>query len=295
MLGSRGPSYGGSNAATGAVGQEASMGVRHNVQAELHAFFLVLCTALHPVKAQEGTEIDLSRYEPTFVEEFDTLDVSPLGPGTRWIAHTPWSGGDFGAAAFADPGDGFPFTIQNGVLRIEARKGADGKWRSGLLASVDRTGKGFSQQFGYFEMRAKLPAGEGVWPAFWLVGRDRSTHTAEIDVFEHQGRFPYRFTSSVHVWDRMEPKKSRSAHHRIAVPSGSLSEQFHTYGAEVDSQRVRIYFDRREVWSTATPNEHHQSMYVLLNLALGSSWPIENTPSPSFMFVDYVRVWQQKR
>jgi beta-glucanase (GH16 family) len=297
MFGSRGPSLGASNETTGAVGQEASMlqtVIWHDMQAGLPAFFLLLCTALHPVEAQERMEIDLSRYEPTFVEEFDTLDVSPWGPGTRWIAHTPWSG-DFGAAAFANPRDGFPFTIENGVLRIEARKGTDGKWRSGLLASVDRAGNGFSQQFGYFEMRAKLPAGEGVWPAFWLIGRDRSTHTAEIDVFEHQGRFPHRFTSSVHVWDRMEPKKSRSVHHRVGVPSGSLSEQFHTYGVEVDSQRVRIYFDRREVWSTPTPKEHHQPMYVLLNLALGSGWPIENTPSPSVMSVDYVRVWQQKR
>ena len=267
---------------------------RQKVQAGLMTCSLLLGTALYPAGAQEGTQLDLSNYEPTFVDEFDTLDVSPWGPGTRWIAHTPWRG-DFGAAAFANPGDGFPFTVQNGLLRIEARKGTDGKWRSGLLASVDRAGNGFSQQYGYFEIKAKLPAGEGVWPAFWLVGRDRSTHTAEIDVFEHQGRFPYRFTSSVHVWDRTEPKKSRSVHHRVPVPPDSLSEQFHTYGALVDSQQVRIYLDRREVWSTATPDQHHQPMYVLLNLALGSGWPIDKTPSPSFMLVDYVRVWQQKR
>lgn len=257
-------------------------------------FLVLLCTPLSQGNAQQGSTIDLSRYEQTFVEDFDALDVSAWGPGTRWIAHTPWNG-DFGAAAFANPGERFPFTVENGVLRIEARKSADGKWRSGLLASVDRAGTGFAQQFGYFEMRAKLPAGEGVWPAFWLIGRDRSTHTSEIDIVEHQGHFPGRFTSAVHVWDRKEPKKSRNAHQRTAVSPGSLSDQFHTYGAKIDADRVRIYFDGREVWNTRTPPEHHQPMYVLLNLGLGSGWPIDNTPNPSFMEVDYVRVWQEKR
>ncbi len=64
--------------------------------------------------------LDLSGYTLTFEDDFKTLDVSAWGPGTRWIAHTPWNG-DFGDAAFADPTPDFPFTIQEGSLRIEAR------------------------------------------------------------------------------------------------------------------------------------------------------------------------------
>src|ERR1700722_17875043 len=75
--------------------------------------------------------LDLSNAKLTFDEEFDTLSVSSRGPDTRWIAHTPWYG-DFGDASFADPEPGFPFTVSNGVLNIEARKRADGKWQSGL-------------------------------------------------------------------------------------------------------------------------------------------------------------------
>jgi hypothetical protein len=66
--------------------------------------------------------LGLRGYELVFSEDFNgPLDVSPWGPGTRWIAHTPWHD-DFGDAAFADPTPDFPFIIQNGILRIEARK-----------------------------------------------------------------------------------------------------------------------------------------------------------------------------
>lgn len=255
------------------------------------------CLLVEPARGGEseaavvgGPAIDLSRYKVTFTEDFDTLDVSAWGPGTRWIAHTPWNG-DFGEAKFADPAPGFPFVVSEGLLHIEARKFDDGKWRSGLLASVDGAGKGFAQQGGYFEMRAKFPAGKGLWPAFWLIGVDRSLSTSEIDIVEHYGYAPGRYTAAVHVWDRNEPKKSRSAHQRVEVPAGSLYEDFHTYGASVDDEWIRFYFDRREVGRIPTPPEHRQPMYLLVNLGMGGGWPIDEAPSPSFMIVDYVRVW----
>ena len=77
------------------------------------------------VEVSVEAALDLSDYRPTFEENFDRLDVSAWGPGTRWIAHTPWRG-DFGDAAFADPTNDFPFTISSGILRIEARKEAAG-------------------------------------------------------------------------------------------------------------------------------------------------------------------------
>jgi len=121
-------------------------------------------TCVHSIRAG----LDLSKFQITFSEEFDSLSVSPWGPNTRWIAHTPGPV-ILATPQFADPRLGvFPFTINDGILRIEAKKNAAGKWESGLLASADSNGRGFSQQYGYFEMRAKLPKGKGVWPAFWL-------------------------------------------------------------------------------------------------------------------------------
>ncbi len=240
----------------------------------------------------EGSIVDLSGYTLTFEEEFDWLDVSSRGPGTRWIAHTPWNG-DFGDAKFTDPRPDFPFTIRDGILRIEARNREGTGWQSGLLASVDTNNNGFTQSYGYFEIRAKFPSGAGIWPAFWLVSRTEA-YTAEIDVVEHHGEFRERFTSAVHVWDRRERERSVSVHHRTAVAPGSLSADFHTYGVSVEEDFIRVFFDRREIWVTPTPAEHRTPKYILLDLALGSGFSIKNVPNPSYMFVDFVKVWERQ-
>jgi beta-glucanase (GH16 family) len=242
--------------------------------------------------AYQSNRLELSNYKLTFDESFDTLDVSAWGPGTRWIAHTPWNG-DFGDAQFANPISGFPFLVENGILRIEARRGADGKWSSGLLASNDPQGHGFSQQFGYFEMRAKLPKGPGLWPAFWLVANKDEDTSAEIDIMEYYGKFPDRYESVVHIWKKTERGRNYEEVLRHQVPLGSLHEDFHLYGASVEADWTIFYLDRREVGRTSTPPEHQHAMFILLNLAMGAGWPIDETPNPSFMFVDYVRAYQK--
>lgn len=253
--------------------------------------------APRPKADTEGpVTLDLSGYKLAFNEEFDQLDVSARGPNTRWTAHTPW-GGDFGDAKFADPSEGFPFTVKDGILRIEARKGADGKWQSGLLASVDRSGKGFAQQYGYFEMRAKLPKGPGVWPAFWLVGVEKLTQgakvTAEVDVLEHYGLMPNNYTSVIHTWHRDGSGKHDVQYKRITTRPGEVAEQFHNYGVMTDENWTIFFFDQVEVWRTPTPAEHRQPMFLLLNLALGGGWPVDKTPNPSHLYVDHVRVYSK--
>ncbi len=238
-----------------------------------------------------GKSIDPTQFQLTWSDEFDRLDVSAWGPGTRWIAHTPW-GGDFGDSRFANPAKDFPFVVQDGILRIEARKSKDGRWFSGLLASYNKDWEGFAQQFGYFEMRAKLPEGPGLWPAFWLIGIDRTTHTSEIDILEHYGHKPHQFSSGVAVWDRKDKRKHQIVGAQTPVPVGSLYRDYNTFGAAIDAKFIRVYLNRKEVWRTPTPPRHHQPMFVLLNLAMGPGWPIDKTPNPSFMYVDYVRVWK---
>jgi len=222
-----------------------------------------------------------------FSEEFNTLSVSARGPGSRWIAHTPWNG-DFGDAAFADPEPDFPFRIDNGVLSIEARRNAEGRWRAGLLSSTDAQGAGFSQKYGYFEARMKLPAGPGVWPAFWLVSVPGPGDKVEIDVVEYYGVTPTRFSSASHVWPKDKSRKPKSdlAWTQTREP---LAKGWRTFGVCVSPQALEFYLDRCVVKTLPCPPEHDRPLGILVNLALGSGWPIQNTPNPSRLLVDYVR------
>ncbi|MBB4505501.1 beta-glucanase (GH16 family) [Rhizobium leguminosarum] len=238
--------------------------------------------------------LNINAYQLTFEESFDSLDVSAWGErSSRWIAHTPWNG-DFGDARFTDPAPGFPFTTDQGILKIEARKEADGTWRSGLLSSVNPKGEGFSQQFGYFEARMKLPPGKGVWPAFWLIGLDRSKYTAEIDVLEYYGRAPYEFSMGFHIWRQSQGGQNSTGGHWQKVQDGILNSEYHTYGVDIQADKTSFYFDRQFIWSFDTPKEFHMPFYPLVNLALGSGWPIDETPNPSILLVDYIHVYQRK-
>lgn len=238
-------------------------------------------------------DLDISSYTRTFNEDFEHLDISAWGPGTKWIAHTPWHG-DFGDAEFSDPMPGFPFATASTILRVEARKGADGRWRSGLISSRDHDGlgdTGFAQQYGYFEIETKLPKGTGVWPAFWLVGVTPRPR-AEIDAFEYYGNAPDTYHANVHVWADDDAKFGDGK--LVAIPPGGATGQFNRYGVRIDRDWVTFFFNRKEVWRTPTRPEFRQPMYMLADLALGSGWPIDKVPNPSFMYIKSISAYERR-
>lgn len=257
------------------------------------ALCLAACDRGFADQAVSPTDIDLTSFKRTFSETFERLDISASGPGTRWVAHTPWHG-DFGDAAFSDPMPGFPFATASNILRIEARKGDDGTWRSGLIASRDHDGpggSGFAQALGYFEMDAKLPPGPGVWPAFWLVGIN-PTPRAEIDVLEYYGVAPDTYHANVHVWAEDDQKFGDGK--IVDIPAGSASGGFNKYGVLIEADWVSFYFNRKRVWRTPTRPEFKQPMYILANLALGSGWPIDKTPNPSFLYIRTIAAYERR-
>jgi beta-glucanase (GH16 family) len=232
---------------------------------------------------------------PVMIEDFNELSVAPntFGPA-RWTAHTPWSG-DFGDAVFIDPEPGRPFKVNDGLLSITAAKREDGRWTSGLLAAADASGNGAGARYGYFEARMKMPPGSGVWPAFWLAALKpvaTSDANVEIDVVEYYGQFPFAFRSTVHAWYK-DQVRTRAKGERIDVPSGVLVDKFHAYGVDISPQAIRFYLDGAEVWNHPTPPELTSPMYPIVNLALGGGWPIDQTPDPSVLLVDYVHVYER--
>jgi beta-glucanase (GH16 family) len=241
----------------------------------------------------EQSDIDLSNYKITYEENFNRLDVSGRRCDSEWIAHTPWNG-DFGSAAFVDPSRGFPFKTKKGLLRIEARKDPSHGWLSGLLSGYNTCGEGFTQQYGYFEIRTMLPAGDGFWPAFWLIGVNRENYTAEIDIFEHHGVRPDQFASTIHVYPRTEGVAEVNRSNTYKVPQNALVSGFNTYGVSVEEDDMVFYFNRKEIWRIETGEEFKQPLFILLNLAMDARETTDLTPTPAHMYVDYVRVYAKK-
>jgi beta-glucanase (GH16 family) len=226
------------------------------------------------------------------------LNVSNWGtPPAKWIAHTPYAG-DFGSAWFTgpnDPGTISPFSVKDGVLTITAYQdpNRNNHWRSGLLCSVDTHGNGFSVALGYFECRMKLPTGAGLWPAFWLmslnsVDKKKTTNSAEIDILEEYGVDPTLAHQNVHVW---KPKGGQL--HGVGHTSKleGMTSDFHTYACLVAKDYIYFYFDGRQIWQTPTSVEYLQPMYLMVDLALGGGWPIDQTPNPSYLYVQEIRVY----
>ncbi len=238
-------------------------------------------------------DIDLSKYEVSFSEEFDKLSVSGRRCDSRWIAHTPWNG-DFGGAAFADPSRGFPFKTRRGVLRIEARRISSEEWLAGLLSLRNTCDEGFAQLYGYFEARMMLPAEDGMWSAFWLIGVNRDQATAEVDVMEHLGHMPDRYTTALHLHPRVETVQRLDAGSAVDADRGVLSNAFNTFGVSIEENESIFYFNRREIWRQPTPPEFRQPMYPIVNLAMDKGYISADTPERAYLYVDYVRVYRPK-
>ncbi len=86
-----------------------------------------------------------------------------------------------------------------------------------------------------------------------------------------------------HLARRAMVAKNSTDGHWTTVEDGTLNNEFHTYGVEITPKRTTIYLDRKSIWSFDTPKEFHMPFYPLVNLALGSGWPIDETPNPSYL------------
>jgi hypothetical protein len=109
---------------------------------------------------------------------------------------------------------------------------------------------------------------------------------------EYYGDKPGAYSATVHVWHR--DGKHDSAYSRIKVFGSSSPSDQHTYGVKIDSEFIRMYFDRKLVWKTKTLPEHRQPLYLLLNLGLVDGITKMVASDPSFMFVDHVTAYQFK-
>jgi beta-glucanase (GH16 family) len=168
------------------------------------------------------------------------------------------------------------------------------------------TGNKFSFQYGRVEARIKVPKGNGLWPAFWMMGSDFLTgrpwpYNGEVDIMEVLGRNTAESYSTLHA-----PAYNGGGGYGLKynLPGGGdFANDYHVWAAEWDSKGIKFLVDNQQVFyasketveSTRGPWIFDHPFYVILNLAVGGDFPgpvDASTPFPSQMLVDYVHVYQ---
>ncbi len=112
----------------------------------------------------------------------------------------------------------------------------------------------------------------------------------EVDVVEHYGHWPWRYHYVLHQWGLAG---AESKHDGERFPIFGMEDDFHTYGVLIDERNIVLYFDGVELHREPTPECVKTPLFPLVNLALGPGWPVDKTPSPSYMYVDYIKIWQK--
>jgi beta-glucanase (GH16 family) len=233
----------------------------------------------------DGTEVDLSKW--TF----------QLGDGTEFGLPPGWGNNELQYYRAENA------TVAGGFLTIAAREESVGG-RDYSSARLRSAGKG-DWTYGRMEMRAKMPVGQGLWPAFWMLPSDSIYGTwaasGEIDIVEYVGSRPDRIFGTIHYggpWPRNVYSSTS-----YFLPGGTFHDDFHVFALEWEPGELRWYVDgepfavRRSWYSTGGPfpAPFDADFHLLLNLAVGGNLP--GPPGPATVFpqeyvIDYVRVYQ---
>jgi beta-glucanase (GH16 family) len=246
--------------------------------------------ALHPPPAP---------WRPVFTEHFSgtTLDLD------RWGRCHWWSEGGCTIASNAELEWYRPdnVTVKNGILRLEARaeehtngEGETFSYTSGMISSGPRRYQRparYSFTYGYVEARLRLPRGQGLWPAFWLLPAD-SESRPEIDVLETLGHTPAWARFHFHYRGAGGARRSEGA--SVVLPN-IADGRWHRYAVDWQPGSITWIVDGRERWRIRGSAVPAEPMYLVLNLAVGGNWPgppDETTVLPAAVEADWIRVWR---
>jgi len=253
-------------------------------------------------RGQSGT----GNWVLTWSDEFDGPDGSAPDP-RKWTVET--GGGGWGNNELEYyTARRTNSRVEKGNLVIDALQekftGPDGVTREYTSARL-KTEKLFTQKYGKFEARIRIPKGQGLWPAFWMLGDDIPTVgwpvCGEIDIMENIGVEPGTVHGTIHG-------PGYSGEHPLgapyALPSGNVADDFHVFAVEWEPKEIRFYVDGH-LYETRTTADlpagtrwvFDHPFFLILNVAVGGGWPGNpdaSTKFPQEMLVDYVRVYSRK-
>ena len=229
-------------------------------------------------------------------DEFDGASLD----AARWVRETGGGGwGNDELEFYTDRPENA--RVENGQLVIEARQESFGG-RQYTSARLKTEGLG-AWKDGRVEARMRIPRGQGLWPAFWMLGDDIAQvgwpACGEIDIMENIGREPRRVHGTVHG-PGYSGAQGVSAPYDLAGP-GTFADDYHVYAVEWEADAIRWYVDGVR-YATVTPKDlsgpwvFDRPFFIILNVAVGGSWPgspDSTTVFPQTLRVDYVRVYQR--
>lgn len=209
-------------------------------------------------------------------------------------------------------GENLDFDGENLVITAKKEQVSDQYGTYDYTSSRIKTKGNFAKKYGRIEASMKLPAGEGLWPAFWMLPEDDVygawAASGEIDIMEARGRTPHEVEGTIHYGGQWPQNRYSGAHYNF--PSGESITDFHEYAIEWEPGEIRWYVDdvlyqTQNNWhaTDAETGEKYafgapfdQDFHILLNLAVGGWFDNGATPGEDFtsadMLVDYVRVYE---
>jgi beta-glucanase (GH16 family) len=201
-----------------------------------------------------------------------------------------------------DPKNPNAYVGNDGYLHVVARQPRPGTYTSARL----KTQGLHSFQYGRIEASIRMPQGQGLWPAFWMLGDDIGSvdwpACGEMDIMESVGSKPSTNYGSIHGMGFTGTMIGTA----YDLPNGAkFGETFHTYGIVWSPRLIKFYVDSpTKVYATYTPSNlpkgavwpfDGRNFFFILNVAVGGSWPgaPNATTFPQQMLVDYVRVYAE--
>ncbi len=192
--------------------------------------------------------------------------------------------------------------MKDGKFVIKAMR-QDYKGKPYTSGRVNTKGKA-GWKYGRFDIRAKTPVQQGVWPAIWMLPTDYVyggwPQSGEIDIMETIGNKPKTLHGTLHYGPPWPNNKNIGG--TIDLPKGTFEDEYHVFSCEWEENVIRFYLDD-SLYVTRTPADlsphpwpFDQTFHMILNLAIGGNWPgppDETTVFPKYMFVDYVRVYER--
>jgi beta-glucanase (GH16 family) len=284
-----------------------------------------------PVERNQAAEPPADRWKLVWSDEFDGKEIDRA----KWNFDSGNGFYDYNAQVWVagwgnnelqyytrEPDNAF---VSDGMLHIRALKESHQGfgYTSARLKTRHKDGRSlFSQKYGRFEFRAKLPTGRGMWPALWMLPQDEKYGgwplSGEIDVMEARGQEPNKVLGTLHFGSPW-PGNTHISNDYILPRDGTIAD-FHIYAVEWEPGEIRwnvddhCYATQSFWWSSrqggdskaANPTQESdlnpwpapfdQPFYLVMNLAVGGKFlgnPDRTTVFPAEMLVDYVRVYEK--